>query len=79
VRGGARRGKEQSDGWSEATARSIMLTYLLLASLAPLPRFGYSFATPEAWDAHGHYRSLGYMRPLCIWGMVEGKGKKGGE
>ena len=32
-------------------------------------RFGYSFATPEAWDRNGKFRSLGYMRPLCIWGM----------
>lgn len=32
-------------------------------------RLGYWFATPEAWDARGHYRSLGYMRPLCIWSM----------
>jgi non-lysosomal glucosylceramidase len=32
-------------------------------------RFGYSFATPEAWDVNGNYRSLGYMRPLSIWGM----------
>ena len=33
-------------------------------------RFGYSFATPEAWDGAGAYRSLGYMRPLCIWSML---------
>ena len=32
-------------------------------------RLGYWFATPEAWDAKGHYRSLGYMRPLAIWSM----------
>ena len=31
--------------------------------------FGYWFATPEAWDAQGNYRSLGYMRPLCVWAM----------
>ena len=30
---------------------------------------GYWFATPEAWDVRGNYRSLGYMRPLCIWAM----------
>ncbi len=32
-------------------------------------RLGYWFATPEAWNERGHYRSLGYMRPLCIWSM----------
>ena len=32
-------------------------------------RFGYWFATPEAWTASGDYRSLGYMRPLAIWAM----------
>ena len=32
-------------------------------------RLGYWFATPEAWDSWGHYRSLGYMRPLCVWAM----------
>eukprot|EP00624_Nannochloropsis_granulata_P005837 evm.model.NODE_4170_length_6426_cov_20.221910.4 len=32
-------------------------------------RFGYWFATPEAWDSKGHFRSLGYMRPLCVWAM----------
>jgi len=31
--------------------------------------FGYWFATPEAWDSKGHFRSLGYMRPLCVWAM----------
>ena len=31
--------------------------------------FGYWFATPEAWEANGNYRSLGYMRPLAIWAM----------
>ena len=35
-------------------------------------RLGYWFATPEAWVANGNYRSLGYMRPLCIWGMQWG-------
>ena len=30
---------------------------------------GYSFATPEAWDLKGDFRSLGYMRPLSIWSM----------
>ena len=33
-------------------------------------RFGYAFATPEAWEASGHYRSLGYSRPLAIWAML---------
>ena len=32
-------------------------------------RFGYFFATPEAWEKTGNYRSLGYMRPLAIWAM----------
>jgi non-lysosomal glucosylceramidase len=31
--------------------------------------FGYWFATPEAWNKNGNYRSLGYMRPLAIWAM----------
>jgi len=30
---------------------------------------GYMFQTPEAWDSEGHYRAIGYMRPLAIWGM----------
>jgi len=32
-------------------------------------KLGYFFQTPEAWDTHGHYRSLAYMRPLSIWSM----------
>eukprot|EP01051_Picozoa_sp_SAG22_P012708 SAG22_NODE_1346_length_4674_cov_2.003934_6_plen_410_part_00 len=32
-------------------------------------RYGYFFQTPEAWDEKGNYRSLAYMRPLCIWSM----------
>jgi len=31
--------------------------------------FGYWFATPEAWEQSGNYRSLGYMRPLSIWSI----------
>uniref|UniRef100_A0A453FQC3 Glycosyl-hydrolase family 116 catalytic region domain-containing protein n=1 Tax=Aegilops tauschii subsp. strangulata TaxID=200361 RepID=A0A453FQC3_AEGTS len=33
--------------------------------------FGYAFQMPEAWTADGGsgYRSLHYMRPLCIWAM----------
>jgi non-lysosomal glucosylceramidase len=31
--------------------------------------FGYWFATPEAWNVVGDYRSLAYMRPLAIWAM----------
>ena len=27
------------------------------------------FQTPEAWDSEKHYRAIGYMRPLAIWGM----------
>jgi len=30
---------------------------------------GYHFQTPEAWDSEKHYRAIGYMRPLAIWGM----------
>lgn len=40
--------------------------------------FGYWFATPEAWESNGNYRSLGYMRALAIWGIqyaVEHKDK----
>lgn len=29
----------------------------------------FRFATPEAWEYNGNYRSLGYMRPLAIWAM----------
>ena len=32
-------------------------------------KLGYWFQTPEAWDEKGHYRALGYMRPLCIWAI----------
>lgn len=39
--------------------------------------FGYWFATPEAWELNGNYRSIGYMRPLSVWAlhwaMVYGK------
>jgi non-lysosomal glucosylceramidase len=31
--------------------------------------YGYWFATPEGWESSGNYRSLGYMRPLCIWAI----------
>ncbi len=30
---------------------------------------GYWFQTPEAWDRHGNYRAIAYMRPLAIWAM----------
>ncbi|KAE9446826.1 hypothetical protein C3L33_21281, partial [Rhododendron williamsianum] len=30
---------------------------------------GYSFQTPEGWNADDQYRSLCYMRPLAIWAM----------
>ncbi len=44
-----------------ATARGIArMTY---------DELGYWFATPEAWDAAGDYRSLISMRPLAIWAM----------
>jgi non-lysosomal glucosylceramidase len=35
--------------------------------------FGYWFATPEAWERSGNYRSLGYMRPLSIWAIQYAK------
>ncbi|XP_047964570.1 non-lysosomal glucosylceramidase-like [Salvia hispanica] len=46
--------------------------------------FGFSFQTPEGWDAGGEYRSLCYMRPLAIWSMQwalsthQGPGKRVG-
>jgi non-lysosomal glucosylceramidase len=36
---------------------------------ATYERMGYWFQTPEAWDRHGNYRSIAYMRPLAIWAM----------
>lgn len=30
---------------------------------------GYWYATPEAWELRGNYRSLGYMRPLSVWAL----------
>jgi non-lysosomal glucosylceramidase len=30
---------------------------------------GYWFQTPEAWNEHGEYRAIAYMRPLAIWAM----------
>lgn len=30
---------------------------------------GLWFATPEAWNSMGDYRSLAYMRPLAIWAI----------
>lgn len=32
-------------------------------------KFGYWYATPEAWEQSGNYRSLSYMRPLSIWAI----------
>jgi len=32
-------------------------------------RYGLQFQVPEAMPSEGIYRSLGYMRPLCIWSM----------
>jgi len=32
-------------------------------------RYGLAFQTPEAYFDDRRYRSLGYMRPLCIWAM----------
>eukprot|EP00747_Dinoflagellata_sp_TGD_P008450 gnl/TRDRNA2_/TRDRNA2_118073_c1_seq1.p1 gnl/TRDRNA2_/TRDRNA2_118073_c1~~gnl/TRDRNA2_/TRDRNA2_118073_c1_seq1.p1 ORF type:complete len:247 (-),score=36.88 gnl/TRDRNA2_/TRDRNA2_118073_c1_seq1:108-818(-) len=31
--------------------------------------FGHWFATPEAWEATGNFRSLGHARALAIWSM----------
>ncbi len=33
-------------------------------------KMGYWFQTPEAWNEKGEYRSIAYMRPLAIWGML---------
>jgi non-lysosomal glucosylceramidase len=33
-------------------------------------KMGYWFQTPEAWNEKGNYRSIAYMRPLAIWGML---------
>lgn len=32
-------------------------------------KIGLAFETPEALLANRIYRSIGYMRPLAIWGM----------
>lgn len=32
-------------------------------------RIGLGYETPEALLGWGSYRSIGYMRPLAIWGM----------
>lgn len=32
-------------------------------------RTGLGYQTPEALLVEQHYRSLGYMRPLSIWGI----------
>ena len=31
---------------------------------------GLAYETPEALIAAGHYRAIGYMRPLSIWSML---------
>jgi non-lysosomal glucosylceramidase len=31
--------------------------------------YGMAFQTPEALTKANTYRSLGYMRPLCIWSI----------
>jgi non-lysosomal glucosylceramidase len=38
--------------------------------------FGYQFATPEAYEASGNYRSLGYMRALAVWSIQYSLEKK---
>jgi non-lysosomal glucosylceramidase len=32
-------------------------------------KLGLAFQTPEALLKSNTYRSLGYMRPLCIWSI----------
>ena len=32
-------------------------------------RYGMAYQTPEAFRKNKTFRSLGYMRPLSIWGM----------
>ena len=34
-------------------------------------RYGLAYQTPEAYFDDRRYRSLGYMRPLCIWAMQQ--------
>lgn len=36
-----------------------------------LTQMGLSYETPEALYANGNHRSIGYMRPLAIWGMYQ--------
>lgn len=36
-----------------------------------LTQMGLSYETPEALNANGNHRSIGYMRPLAIWGMYQ--------
>ncbi|KAL0880997.1 hypothetical protein ABMA27_002147 [Loxostege sticticalis] len=36
-----------------------------------LTQMGLSFETPEALYENGNHRSVGYMRPLAIWGMYQ--------
>lgn len=36
-----------------------------------LVQMGLSYETPEALYANGNHRSVGYMRPLAIWGMYQ--------
>ena len=65
----------------EGGRAAVQIVVVLTVTPRYLPtRFGYSYATPEAWDGKGDFRSLGYMRPLCIWSMVDiTKGKRLGE
>lgn len=36
-----------------------------------LTQMGLSYETPEALYANGNHRSIGYMRPLAVWGMYQ--------
>lgn len=71
---------------NELCTRIFIVNFLLISFLciysAGWERFGYFFATPEAWEQSGNYRSLGYMRPLAVWAIefaLEHKGKGEGE
>ncbi len=71
-------GKRASRLSSKSSHNSINISRELMLSAyttaqgihdAGWQRYGYWYSTPEAWEASGNYRSLGYMRPLSIWAM----------
>ena len=70
-----------------ATAHGIIDTtyeqigYQFQVAASNIPHIPTTFLTitpqtPEAWDAERHYRALGYMRPLAIWGIYYGWQKR---